>query len=75
MPLCNGLEATRRIRALEAAAAPGGRSAPAFIVGLTACAGSEDKEACYAAGMNAFLTKPLEPNILRETLKPFRIQP
>ena len=52
MPGIDGLEATRRIRAAEAAS--GDARTP--IVALTANAFAEDREACLAAGMDAFLS-------------------
>jgi PAS domain S-box-containing protein len=64
MPEMDGLEATRRIRAAEAVA--GGGRIP--IVALTANAFSDDREACLAAGMDAFLTKPLDRERLAELL-------
>src|SRR5690606_4843495 len=48
MPTLDGIAATRRIRALEAAA--GTRRTP--IVALTANTASEDREACIGAGMD-----------------------
>lgn len=51
----DGLETTRRLRAGEAG--PSGRTVP--IIALTAQAFVEDREACLAAGMNDFLTKPV----------------
>ncbi|HYC69585.1 MAG TPA: response regulator [Opitutaceae bacterium] len=64
MPVMDGLEATRCIRAAEAAA--GGPRLP--IIALTASALPEDRQACLAAGMDGFLTKPLKPGLLGEAL-------
>ncbi|HPE25407.1 MAG TPA: ATP-binding protein [Albidovulum sp.] len=55
MPGMGGLEATRRIRASERAAA----RKPAYVVALTANAFDEDRRACAAGGFDAFLPKPL----------------
>jgi CheY-like chemotaxis protein/anti-sigma regulatory factor (Ser/Thr protein kinase) len=60
----DGIEATRRIRAAEAKS--GARRTP--IVALTANALSEHREACLQAGMDAFLTKPLDRERLAEAL-------
>ncbi|MCG6985455.1 MAG: transporter substrate-binding domain-containing protein, partial [Thiocapsa sp.] len=57
MPEMDGLTACRRIRAL-----PGGETLP--IVALTANALAGERERCLAAGMNSYLTKPLEPEAL-----------
>ncbi len=65
MPIMDGLTATRRIRAL------GGRNARVPIVALTANAMPGQLELCLDAGMNAYLTKPLEIGRLRETLDRF----
>jgi PAS domain S-box-containing protein len=61
MPKMNGVEATRAIRAL-----PGRAQTP--IVAMTANAFSEDRAACLNAGMNDFVSKPVEPDKLFETL-------
>ena len=53
MPVMDGLEATRQIRALD-----NGRSGLP-IVALTANATEEDARACRAAGMDSFAAKPL----------------
>ena len=64
MPGSDGIEATRRIRAIEAER--GGPRTP--IIALTANAFEEDREACTAAGMDGLLTKPLDRERLAEAL-------
>ena len=64
MPKCDGLEATRRIRA------QGIKSLP--IVALTANAMEEDKERCLAAGMDNYLSKPIEIRALKRALKAYQ---
>jgi signal transduction histidine kinase/CheY-like chemotaxis protein len=61
MPKVNGLEATQEIRQL-----PGYQRIP--IIAMTANAFSEDKARCLEAGMNDFLVKPLDPDLLFATL-------
>jgi PAS domain S-box-containing protein len=62
MPVLNGLDATRAIRQAT------GRAPPPRIVALTANALASDREACVAAGMDGFLTKPVQPAELRAAL-------
>jgi len=64
MPELDGIAAARRIRDIEAAA--DGPRVP--IVALTANAYGDDRDACLAAGMDAFLTKPLDRERLAELL-------
>ncbi|MGE3772907.1 MAG: ATP-binding protein [Gammaproteobacteria bacterium] len=65
MPDMDGLEATRRWRASEAATA--GSHVP--IVALTANAMSGDREICLAAGMDGYLAKPYNRAALTEILR------
>jgi signal transduction histidine kinase/CheY-like chemotaxis protein len=64
MPGMDGLEATRRIRSIEAEES--GSRTP--IIALTANASSEDRDACLAAGMDSFLVKPLDREQLAAAL-------
>ena len=64
MPEMDGLEATRRIRAMDR---PDAKSIP--IIALTANAFDEDVQSSMQAGLNAHLSKPVEPDILFETLE------
>ena len=64
MPEMDGLEAASRIRALERADA---KTIP--IIAMTANAFDEDVQRSLQAGMNAHLSKPIDNNILFETLE------
>lgn len=67
MPEVDGLEAARQIRRQPAPAS----AVP--IVALTASASSEVKAQCLAAGMDGFLSKPIDPQALRQSLERYRI--
>ena len=64
MPIMDGLEATRRIRALPRADA---KTIP--IIALTANAFESDIRASMDAGMDAHLAKPTDTDCLYSTLK------
>ena len=79
MPVLDGWEATRRWRSLEAA--PPGRpqpcppSMPAHlpIIGVTASAAPEDRQACLDAGMDEHLPKPFDRDDLERLLRRFGV--
>ncbi len=64
MPQLNGIETTKRIRVLESGE-PGSRTP---ILALTANTLVEDRYACFEAGMDGFLIKPLDREKLAEAL-------
>ena len=64
MPQLDGIGATRRIRQCEAGQP--GRQTP--ILALTANTLVEDRYACFEAGMDGFLIKPLDRDKLAEAL-------
>ncbi|MGA9574722.1 MAG: PAS domain S-box protein [Lysobacterales bacterium] len=69
MPKCDGLEATRRIRAMandENSIAAGNSGIP--VLAMTANVFEEDRRACLEAGMVELVGKPVEPNKLYETI-------
>jgi PAS domain S-box-containing protein len=61
MPRMNGIDATRAIRQL-----PGLARTP--IIAMTANAYEEDRQRCLEAGMNDHIGKPVDPDLLFETL-------
>jgi CheY-like chemotaxis protein len=64
MPELDGLEATRQLRAGVA----GVRDAQVTVIALTANAMDGDREACLAAGMDDFLSKPVSIQALRQAI-------
>ena len=67
MPNMDGYETTRRIRASEA----GNMFSKIPIVALTANTMNSDREKCFAAGMNDYLTKPIDHQALQLILKKY----
>lgn len=63
MPDMDGLECTRRIRAVERRT---GSHIP--IVAMTANAADEDKQECFDVGMDDYMSKPFSSDQFRETL-------
>ncbi|WP_296002641.1 PAS domain S-box protein [Rugamonas sp.] len=61
MPLMDGLEATRRIRADP-------QLAHLRVLAMTATATSEDRVRCTDAGMNDFISKPIQPALMYQTI-------
>ncbi len=67
MPRVDGLEATRRLRAQEQ-----GTTAHLPVIGLTAGAMREEREACLASGMDDFVAKPVRRQALLEVIERWR---
>jgi signal transduction histidine kinase/DNA-binding response OmpR family regulator len=66
MPVLDGVEATRRLRK-EGVQLP--------IVAMSAGVTQEERDLCNAAGMNAFIAKPLEPQVVVQTIRHFDLRP
>ena len=66
MPVMDGLEATKAIRAL-----PRPDAATVPIIAMTANAFAEDKKSCLNAGMNDHIGKPIEPKAVVRTISKF----
>jgi two-component system sensor histidine kinase/response regulator len=67
MPVMDGMTATRKIRESET-------SSHTPIIALTANAMTGDRELCEAAGMDGYLTKPIEVERLRNILAKFGLE-
>lgn len=61
MPELDGIEATRELRQMNMVAQP-------YIVAMTAAAAPEDQEACFAAGMNDYVVKPISMTKIRSLI-------
>ncbi|MBL4682290.1 MAG: response regulator [Pseudomonadales bacterium] len=66
MPVMDGLEATRQIRQIHK-----NHSLP--IIGLTANAMEQDRQACMDVGMNDFIAKPFKTQLLFETIRKWHL--
>jgi CheY-like chemotaxis protein/signal transduction histidine kinase len=64
MPVMNGIIATKKIRELEAST-----NTHTPIIAITANALSGDKEACLAAGMNDYVSKPFQVEVLLQKMQ------
>jgi CheY-like chemotaxis protein len=64
MPVMDGFEALAAIRALERSS---GRRTP--VIALTAHALKEDRDRCLAAGMDDYLSKPIDATRLLEIIR------
>jgi len=69
MPNMDGFEATRSIRQLESAS---GKHIP--ISALTANALEDDRKRCKDAGMDDFISKPINPGMLNEVIKKYLVR-
>jgi two-component system, sensor histidine kinase and response regulator len=65
MPEMDGIEATTAIRNL------GGKNGAIPIIAMTANAMEGDRETCIAVGMDEYITKPVNPQVLYETIELF----
>jgi CheY-like chemotaxis protein len=65
LPGLDGLAATRAIRALR------GQAAHVPVIGISGRTTIADEEAAMAAGMNAFLAKPVSPAALAQAVAKF----
>jgi CheY-like chemotaxis protein len=64
MPIMDGITATKKIREIEA-----GTHSLTPIIAITANALSGDREICLAAGMNEYISKPFQIDVLIQKMK------
>ncbi|MCF7762657.1 MAG: response regulator [Verrucomicrobia bacterium] len=73
MPEKDGFETTREIRRRESSGSGmAARRKPTYIIALTANALTGDREKCFDAGMNDYLSKPLRVEDLEAGLDRWR---
>ena len=65
MPVMNGLEAARAIRALD------GENSKLPIIAVSANTFESDRREAFDAGMNDHISKPLQPDVLIATLRKY----
>ena len=65
MPRMDGIETARRIRSAK----PATSNSSVPIIALTANALKGDRDRCLDAGMNGYVAKPIQPDILREAIR------
>jgi signal transduction histidine kinase len=66
MPVLDGVESAKKIREIEL---NNKSEKPVFIVAVTANSFSEDKQKCFEAGMNDFISKPFKESELKKIIK------
>jgi len=64
MPVMDGILATKKIREIESST---NHHTP--IIAITANALAGDKENCLAAGMNDYISKPFQPEVLVQKMR------
>ncbi len=69
MPELDGYEATRRVRQKEQSGAWGANRVPCYVIALTAHALQGDREKCLEAGMNDYISKPVQMADLQSVLE------
>ncbi|UPX10861.1 uncharacterized protein EKO05_0001498 [Ascochyta rabiei] len=71
MPIMDGFEATRTIRKLEAEQIPPAATKAVFIVALTGLASANDEKKAFDAGVDMYLTKPVQFSRLSVLLREY----
>ena len=66
MPILDGIEATKKIREYENLK---NLVNPIYIVAVTANTFSKDKQKCFEAGMNDFISKPFKEDELKNIIR------